>query len=265
LESARRLGPLLGRVGVFEQGELVSEPAQALFKLRTGAGLSLTLPLLRRFERLSHLVSPEVAARFERRVWDGGSDNRLIATSGLTTAIGAGPRAGAARLRLAAGVAGAPDDAVPIALTALSGDARWIGLRLAGIAEPRERAAEASAKLRLGARGGTALIGYAEARTARAPRFSAAEGQVDVIPTFQDLGGYDREGLSTGADLTLAIASVVHVAGGVDADPVDKKLLGVRAFGRYRHACGCVAVSAFGSKRSGRGGVDLGLSLDFMP
>lgn len=265
LESARRLGPVLGRAGLFEQGELVSDPAQALFKLRTGAGLSLALPLLRRFGSWSHLVSPELSARFERRFWDGNSDNRLIATSGVTTALGAGPRAGAARLRLAAGVAGPPDDAAPVTLAAVSGDARYFGVRVAGVAEPRERAAEASARVRLGARGSTTLSGYAEARTRRAPRLTAAEAQVDVIPTFQELGAYDREGLSTGADLTLALASVLHVGGGVDADPVDQELLGVRTFARYRHSCGCFAVSAFGSKRSGRGGVDVGASLDFMP
>lgn len=265
LESARRLGPVLARAGAFEHGEVISEPGQALFKLRAGAGLSMTLPLLRRFPSFSHLISPELSARFERRFWDGDSDDRMIATSGITTAIGAGHGAGAARLRLAAGWAGSPESAKPVALAALSADAHYLGVRLAGVAEPDERAAEASARVRLGARGGTALSGYAEARSQRAPRFTAAEGQVDVIPTFQELGAYDREGLSTGADLTLALASVVHVGAGVDADPVAREWLGLRAFARYRHRCGCVAVSTFGSKRSGRGGADLGLSLDFMP
>jgi hypothetical protein len=267
LESAKSLGPLLGRVGAFEQGELLSEPAQALFKLRTGAGLSLSLPLLRRFETLTHLVSPELSGRFERRFWDGTADNRALATGGVTTALGASGRSrgSAARLRLAAGLSGPPEDVAPITLAALSGDARLIGVRLAGVAEPRGRAAEASARVRLGARGGTTLIGYAEARTHDAPTFSAAEGQVDVIPTFQELGGYDREGLSTGADLTLAVAPVLHVGGGADADPIDEKLLGVRGFARYRHACGCVALGVFGGKRTGRGGFDLGLNLDLMP
>lgn len=265
LESAKSFGPLLGRVGAFEHGELVSEPAQASFKLRAGAGLALSAPLVRRYESLTHLVSPELHGRFERRFWDGAADNRLLTTGGITTALGAGPRAGAARLRLATGVAGEPSDLTPLSLVALSADARLFGVRLAGVAEPRRRTGEASARVRLGARGGTTLIGYAEARTDRAPTFSAAEGQVDVIPTFQERGGYDRGGLSTGADLTLALASVLHVGGGAEADPLDQELLGVRAFARYRHACGCLALGAFGSKRSGRGGFDVGINLDFMP
>jgi hypothetical protein len=264
LESSRSLGPLLGKLGVFEQGELVSEPAQALLQLRSGAGLSLSMPLVRRFDSFTHLVSPELTTRLERR-WDGASASKVIATSGVTSALGAGPRAGALRLRVAAGLAGAPADVTPITIAALSADARLFGVRLSGAAEPRRRAAEASSRVRLGARGGTTLIGYAEARTEAAPSFTAAEGQVDVLPTFQDLGGYDRAGLSTGADLTLALASVFQVGGGADADPIDQKLLGVRAFARYRHACGCVALGAFGSKRTGRGGVDLGINLDFMP
>jgi hypothetical protein len=39
----------------------------------------------------------------------------------------------------------------------------------------------------------------------------------------------------------------------------------VRSFARYRHACGCIALSAFGSTRRGRGGFDAGLALDLMP
>jgi hypothetical protein len=58
---------------------------------------------------------------------------------------------------------------------------------------------------------------------------------------------------------------VVALGGGVDADPLDQDLLAVRSFARYRHACRCVAVAAFGSRRLGRGGFDAGLTLDLMP
>jgi hypothetical protein len=138
-------------------------------------------------------------------------------------------------------------------------------MRVTGVGEPRSRAAEAIARLRLGARGGTALTSYAEARTARAPATSATYETGDVLPTFQDFGLYDREGLTTGADLSIALGSVLMVGGGADADPVEAELLAVRSFVRYRHACGCVAVGAFGSARKGRGGFDAGLSLDLMP
>jgi hypothetical protein len=64
---------------------------------------------------------------------------------------------------------------------------------------------------------------------------------------------------------TLAVASVLQVGGGLDVDPLNDDLLAVRSFARYRHACGCIALAAFGSTRQGRGGFDAGLALDLMP
>lgn len=265
LESAVTLGPALARVGAFEQSELLSAPAQALSRLRAGAGLSLSLPLLRRFASVSHLVAPELLGRVERQYWDGTGQSRLSTTAGVTSALGAGARAPAARVRLAAGLAGEPDELEPTTEAVVASDARLFGLRLAGVAQPRARSAEATARLRLGARGGTVLTGYAEARTARAPSTTAADAQGDVLPSFHELGAYDREGLTTGAELTLAVASVLQLGGGVDVDPLSEDLLAVRSFARYRHACGCIALSAFGSQRRGRDGFDAGLALDLMP
>jgi len=265
IETALSFGPGLARVGAFEQGELLSAPTQTLSRVRAGVGLSLSLPLLRRFQTLHHFVAPEVLGRFERQHWDGRGETHLHTTGGLTTALGAGPRAAAARLRLAGGVAGTPDDVEPVAEASLSADARLLGVRLSGLAAPRERTAEATARLRLGARGGTTLTSYAEARSERAPAITPADASGDVLPSFHELGAYDREGLTTGVELTLALASVLHLGAGADLDPISEDLLAVRSFARYRHGCGCIAVGAFGSARRGRGGFDAGLALDLMP
>jgi hypothetical protein len=144
-------------------------------------------------------------------------------------------------------------------------DARLLGLRLAGLAEPRTQAAEGTLRLRLGARGGTQLLSYAEARSERALGAATAQAGGEVLPLFQELGGYDRSGLTTGSELTLDFWSVVGLGGGADWDPLDQVLLGLRSFARYRHRCRCVAVSAFASHRRGRGGFDAGLTLDLMP
>src|SRR6185369_17648317 len=138
-------------------------------------------------------------------------------------------------------------DLEPIATATLASDTHWVGLRMTGVAEPRSRAAEATGRLRLGARGGTALTGYAEARSERAPRIGASEANGEVLPSFYELGAYDRDGLTTGAELALGLTSVLLVGGGADVDPIAKELLAVRSFARYRHACGCVAVGAFAS------------------
>ena len=63
---------------------------------------------------------------------------------------------------------------------------------------------------------------------------------------------------SPGAGLVLSAASGRRRS-------IDEELLAVRSFARYRHGCGCLAVAAFGSKRTGRAGFDAGLTLDLMP
>jgi hypothetical protein len=266
-ESALSVGPALARLGAFEQGELLSAPAGAVSRLRAGAGVALSLPLLRRFATVSHLVAPELLGRFERQYSDGNGDSRISTTAGITSALGTIARGAAARLRLAAGWAGAlhDDTLEPVTEASLGADARLLGMRVSGVAQPRARTAEATARLRLGARSGTTLTSYAEARTRRGPSVTAANAQGDVLPSFHENGAYDREGLTTGAELTLALGKVLQVGAGVDIDAVSQDLLAVRSFARYRHACGCVALGAFGSERRGRGGFDAGLALDLMP
>lgn len=265
VETAATLGPALARLGAFEQSELLAAPAQTLSKLRAGAGIGLSLPLLRRFQTVTHLVSPELLGRVERQYWDGVAEARWSGLAGVTTALGAGARAAAARLRVAAGWAGTAEALEPVTEASLASDTRWLGLRVLGVAEPNRRAAEATARLRVGRRGSTALTAYAEARTERAPSRSSAAATGDLLPSFLELGAYDREGLTTGAELALALGSVVQLGGGADLDPLEEDLLAVRSFARYRHTCGCIALAAFASAREGRGGFDAGLAVDLMP
>jgi hypothetical protein len=265
LESSLLAGPTLLRVAAFEQSEWLALPAQAVANLRAGAGARLSLPLARRFGALSHAVEPGATVRVERRYWDGEGDNLLVATGGVDTSLGGGPRSGALRARLAAGLAGDPQALEPVSEVLLGGDTRLFGLRLAALAEPRARAAEATARVRLGARGGTALTAFAEARSEAVPAIAPAQAGGDVLPRFQELGAYDRSGLTTGGELALKLWSVLMLGGGADIDGLEQELLGVRGFTRYRHSCGCFAVAAFAGRRMGRAGFDAGLSLDLMP
>jgi hypothetical protein len=265
LESAQLLGPALARASAFEQGEVVSFPSQAVAKLRAGAGVAVSLPLIRRYTSLTHFVGPEILARLERQYWDDQAQNAFVATGGLATALGNGPRGNAARLRVAAGAAGDTQDAEPLVEATLSGDSRFLGIRVVGQAEPRTRQGEGSARVRLGARGGTTLVGYAEARTDEALADARLAAQGELLPRWNELGALDREGLTTGAELTLALGPAVTLGGGVDADPLESELLGVRSFARYRHPCGCFAVAGMGSARQGRGGLDASLHVDLMP
>lgn len=272
LESAQALGPLLVRQALFEHGELVALPAQAVSKLGAGAALSLALPLQRQFGPVSHVVSPQVLARVERRYWDADASSFVLGSAGVHTALGRPARGGATSLWLGAALAGDPGDLHPVTESAWSADTRWLGLRVSGVAEPLTRDAEATARLRLGARGGTTLAAYAEARTETAPALASEQTGGDLLPSFLAGGGYDRAGLSSGAELTLDLLGVgsgeqpiAQVGGGIDLDPLEEKVLGLRGFGRYRHACGCFAVAAFGSSRTGRAGFDAGIALDLMP
>jgi hypothetical protein len=266
LESSLLLGPTLLRVGGFEQGEWLALPGQGLGGFRLGAGAKASLPLLRRFTSLSHVVEPAVTGRIERRYWDGTAANLLVASGGIDTTLGGVPRGGAVSARLAFGVAGEPSDELePVSEATLGGDTRLFGLRLSGVADPRDRAAEATARLRLGARTGTTLTGFAEARTDTAPALAPGLAGGDVLPRFHELSRYDRAGLTTGGELAVRPWSALLLGGGADVDAWAQELLGVHAFARYRHDCGCFAIAAFGSSRVGRAGFDAGLSLDLMP
>jgi hypothetical protein len=266
LESSLLLGPALLRVGGFEQAEWLALPGQGLGSFRAGAGAKASLPLLRRFTSLSHVVEPAITGRVERHYGDGEASNFLVTSGGIDTTLGGGPRGGAVSARLALGVAGEPSEELePVTEATLGGDTRLFGLRLSGVADPRDRAAEATARLRLGARSGTTLTGFAEARTDAAAALAPGLAGGDVLPSFQEASRYDRAGLTTGGELAVRPWSALLLGGGADVDAWAKELLGVHAFARYRHDCGCFAVAAFGSSRVGRGGLDAGLSLDLMP
>lgn len=262
VETALSTGPVLLQFAAFQQGEALSESAQAVSKLRAGAGLLVSAPLVRHFGRLTHLLVPEIAARFERQLQDGGAESVPLATAGFATAWGGRARGPAARVQLAAGVLGMTPE--PVAQASLVADARLVGMRVVGVAEPRLRAAEATARLRLGARGGATLTTYAEARTIRPPDLGATHGPGQLLPPAQRLGGYDREGLTAGAELSLGLGPVL-IGGGADTDPIEGNLLAVHGVARYRHACGCLGLGAFAGARDGRPGFDAGLSLDLMP
>jgi hypothetical protein len=265
LRSALPVGPLLLEGAAFEQAELVSLPAQAVSKLRAGAGLSASLPLRRRFGSLSHVIAPKLLGRAERQFWDGEGSSFVLATAGVETALGRALRGAAGKLWIGGGLSGDAEDPEPVAESVWSADARWAGLRLSGVAEPRVRAAEGTAQLRLGARGGTHLMGYGQARTDQATALAESQAGGELLPSFHEGGAYDRSGVTTGATLTFDLWSVAQLGGGADLDPLEEELLAVHAFARYRHGCSCFAVAAIGSSRAGRGGFDAGLQLDLMP
>jgi hypothetical protein len=274
LETSEQLGPALVRLAAFEQSELVGSASRSSSNWRGGGGLALSLPLVRRYGALVHSIAPQLLGRYEHQTGGGGtvapvgderSSNVLVATAGAVTSLGRPARGGAARWWLGGGWAGEPEALKPVAETELGADARLLGARLTGTAEPETRAAEATARVRVGARGQTMLSAYAEARTESAVTLGSAQARGALLPTYQELGAYDAEGLTTGAELTLKLWSALFVGGGADFDPVEEELLAVRSFVRYRHTCGCLGVSAFASSRDGRGGFDAGLNLNLMP
>ncbi len=271
LESAQLLGPVLARVAAFEQGEVVSLPEQAAAKLRVGAGISLALPLVRRFNGFTHSIEPEAAARLERQFIDGAAASSLVATAGLRSGVAFGRRGGAAVLRLAGGAAGDTADLEPILLATLARDTRFLGVSVAGQGEPVSHDAEAVARLRVGPRGGTTATLYAAAREQHELQPSSARLSApgEILPRWHELGALDRDGWTTGGDLTLALGAALKLGAGADLDLKnlrgEEQLLALRSFARYRHSCGCVALGAFGSARRGRGGVDVGVSVDLMP
>jgi hypothetical protein len=264
IESSLPLGPVLGRAALFERAELTSAAALADTRLHAGTGLAISLPLVRRTGGFAHLIAPEALARIDLRRMGERAERAWLTTAGMTNSLGSVGRGGAARVQLAFGAGGRAGQIEPVTRAALGVDTRLLGLRATGVGEPRTRAAEGTARLRIGPRGGTNLTSYAEARTRGLPVVPPSYELFDILPPLLELGGYDREGLTTGADISFWVAGVV-VGGGGDVDPIAKELLSVRSFARYRHRCGCFAVSGLVSSRKGRGGFDASLAVDLMP
>ena len=123
LESSARLGPALARVGAFEQGELLSEPARPVQR-RTGAGLQLSLPAPRFESRATGRAEIRDARRRTGTVRANRLSRRLAYHAGGFT------RLGAVRLRIAE-LAGLPQAAAPLTLAALS------VMREGGVRSPR--------------------------------------------------------------------------------------------------------------------------------
>jgi len=74
-----------------------------------------------------------------------------------------------------------------------------------------------------------------------------------------------REGWTGGSRLSIPWTRGVTTSMGADGDLSAKELLAARASIELRDRCGCLVVRAAGGHRLGRPGVDVGLTVDFVP
>jgi hypothetical protein len=92
----------------------------------------------------------------------------------------------------------------------------------------------------------------------------AARALTDA-PLEPSSGLLAQEGWTGGSRLSIPWTRTVTTSVGADGDLSARELLAARGSVELRDPCGCLVVRAAGGHRLGRPGVDVGVTLDFLP
>jgi hypothetical protein len=284
-EVAARSAFFVTRLGV-RQALTAADSARASgFDAVGAARLEVATPFAHDFEGddapLVHVIEPRlrgalVTARTSGAYWSNTGRPIPLITGDVATASG-GLRTAWGRLL---GHAGASIEA----------DAGAVGLVQSGkiaSAEPvgRYRAAWTSRYLGVGAEGGALLRGtrgqvvVAKTRVGEQDGWHVqvkAAGREGVEPLFarvlaapsaeEPSGGWlSNEGWTGAAEIAGRLTSSVSARVSAEEDLTTRTMLQVRGTIGYAHPCRCVSVDGFTSKRLGREGVDVWISIDLAP
>lgn len=265
-ESWLNLGPLSAGAVAFQSGELFSTEAGATLLGSMGAGAALTLPLVRRYGSVSHLVVPQLTTRLERLHSGDEAVTRIASLAGFSSTLGGARRAGALSASVSSGFAASlPESPELVALARAGADVRLAGMTVQLQSQPTAPATECAAELRLGPEDSSNLRVFVEAQTRRPATALHTAGGAAMHASWLSRSMLANRALSGGADLTLALSRSLRLALGGYADALKPEILAAGASATYGHQCGCLKVSGHGAVRAGRGGVDAGVSIDLMP
>ncbi len=282
VEVVGGLGPIVARSTARAEatGTVASDTTAGVGAafLRTRLGL----PLARTFgaaRDLVHVVEPFASAGVGARspgpvplglaplggdVPDTGS---LAASVGARTVLGgAAPSSGALELETSVGgVSLARQQGAPGAFVRITARTHLVGVSTEGAwlfdGLSAESLAYGAGRVRVGAQDGPRLLAHAAFGTAR-DAFAARR----LADTGSDLPApfLATRTSSVGGRGVLPLARRVSLMAGADADLGERSLLG--AFGgiELRDACQCLVLRTFGSRRIGREGADVWLTLDVL-
>ncbi len=279
-ELDARKGPLRLRVESGGRAAIAGDRPNGAPSLDVAIGARFTaeLPLVRAYggapgeAPLVHWIAPALDLGVARGVEQGrffqplgllASPGLALASAGLSTALGrfAGP---SLRLDLRGGALASAAGTEPLIEGRLraEGPIASASLITVAVTRPASPAAALLAHLRLGASRGPTLrldLAGASSGDARAARLLA--GWTSAVPLALP-ALLAAPGWTVGAETSLPFTETLRGALGGTLDAGTGELYALRARGDYRHPCGCLALGLTGSRRLGREGVDLILSVD---
>ena len=140
---------------------------------------------------------------------------------------------------------------------------RYIGVGAEGGALLRDLAQVFVGKLRVGAEDDWHFMVKGAGRRGVDPILARALGAPSG--TEPSGGWFASEGWSAGGELFGTFSPSVSARLAGEGDLTARQLLQIRGVVGYAHPCRCISVDAFATRRLGRGGIDIGVSIDLAP
>jgi len=271
------LGPFVAVASSRAETSFTASDAAPLTSAAALVRTRLTLPLARAFGGVVHVVEPVAMVMAGARTagavpldlaplsGDVPNVGSLAGAVGAHTSLGS-PGGGVAELEgTVGGVSLAGGRGAPGAFVRATARASYVGLsgEAAALADAREPdpLGYGAVRARLGHELGPRLLVHAAFGTT-ADAFAArrlADGGADAPGPF-----LATRTSSVGGRGVLPIARRVSFMAGADGDLTGARFLGAFGGVELRDRCQCLVVRAFGSRRVGREGVDLWLTLDVL-
>jgi hypothetical protein len=288
-DLAARPAFLVTRLGFREAVTFADSAAASGLDAVGSARLEVAAPFVHDFPGedapLVHVIEPRlrgalVAARTSGNYWSStGRPIPLVtgdvatASGGLRTAWGrlmghAGGSveadAGAVGLVEAGKIAEAVPEAVQVGRYRAAWSSRYFGLGAEGGVRLRgDRGVVVVGRSRIGEQDGWHVQVRAAGREGVEPLFA----RVLAAPSAEEPSGgwLSQEGWTGAAEIAGELTRAVSARVSAEEDLTTRTLLQVRGALGYAHPCRCVSVDGFASKRLGREGVDVWVSIDLAP
>jgi hypothetical protein len=274
LSTSAELGVLRYEVALREGVELVTDATGHAEDLRSELRQRVGAPLSRRYATVVHAIEPFVEAALSSgaRSDDGPTtafsdllppSRALLTFAGLETGLGAPLRRQAGELSLGAGALSAASSEL---LGVVAGRARLDAGSVRGAFDARWLPSARASELSLRAQARTAEGVQVGVSLASAVRDASAASGFWGDDFLRPKGALLADsGVTAGARLGIPWASRILTEVGADVDISEKRWLSSSAALGYRHSCRCLSVLASASRRLGRKGFDLGVSVELVP
>jgi hypothetical protein len=272
LHTSALLGPLVSSVSVRDRVLYASSATRAARELFHESRARLSLPLARRYRELLHTLKPFAEAALQagsRAVsredpWQtvmAPSGTRFWLLGGLSSALGT-PFGRDVGVDVVGGVAAERAESAAVFGARARADASWVRMSVDTRALPDDHAADALLRAELGRFDSVRLGVRVEGMRGDVRRAIGIFSDDFLLPVAARL---DRSGWSSGAELEVPWGDRVSSGVGTSVDLSHSVWLATWGQVRYRHPCRCMSLALFGSRRTGRRGVDIGLNLELIP